>query len=112
MKDQTISDFKNVVRNKVKKLSDSFLYFQDDMYKPAESIWTPYNRHNEMNARRLIDIIKYKEGLYATTHDKEIQAELILMYQKIIEVLSAGTTDEYVIYMKKLQELYDITSKI
>jgi hypothetical protein len=111
MNDLTINEFKMAVRNKVKKLSDTFLYYQDDMFKPAESVWTPFTRCNEINARRLLDIIKYKESIYANTHDKEIQGELILMYQKVIEVLSAGISDEYVIYMKKLQELCDITSK-
>jgi hypothetical protein len=112
MKEFVINEFKNVVRNKVKKLTDTFLYFQDDIYKPNESIWNPFRKHSEVNARRLLDIIKYKENLYANTHDKEIQDELILLYQRVIEVLSAGTSEEYVIYMKKLQELYDITSKI
>jgi hypothetical protein len=112
MNDLTINEFKNAVRYKVKKLSDTFLYFQDDMFKPTESNWTPFNRHNEINASRLMDIIKYKEGIYTNTYDKEIQGELILMYQKVIEVLSAGISDEYVVYMKKLQELCDITSKI
>jgi hypothetical protein len=94
-----IHQFKDLIRRMVKRYNDSFIYFSEDLHKHS----TP--NIIKSNIKRLTDIIEYKEKCYLEDNNTELRSDLMLLYQRIIEVLSGGVGEEYMIYMIKLKKL-------
>lgn len=83
-----------------KSLLENFDIFQNDL-----------NQINTFNYKddteQLIKLIEFREK----NKSDEGVADLMLLYQKIIEIYSAENNDKYLIYMQKLQNLFIFNEK-
>jgi hypothetical protein len=99
MNTSDINQFKELIRRRVKRYNDSFIYFSEDLHKHASP------NVLKSNIKRLTDIIEFKEKCYDEEKTQELKNDLMLLYQRIIEVLSGGVGEEYIIYMNKLKKI-------
>ncbi len=104
MDNDSISWFKTLIKHRVKKFTESFLYFTDDIQKPTSFTLTNVK---PFNLQRMNDFISYKEKCYEEGKNNEIKNDLLLLYQKMVEVLSGRTGEEYLVYMNKLKKILE-----
>jgi len=98
-KGELSKDFLRKSTNKINKLKDNFKIFQDDINKP--------NSEDEQNLsiEKLEMLIKYKEELLEKKYTTNLVKELMNLYQKIIEILSARNDGSFTVYLGKLHKM-------
>lgn len=94
-----IREFLEKTQRKVKALNDKFIAFQDDFCKPEE-----YQR-SCMDLDSLSALIRYKERLLKMYPSTSLSKDLIVLYQKIIEMYSSEDNSNYCHYVSKLQNI-------
>lgn len=94
----SIKEFVESSNKKIAKLRENYKIFQDDMNKPEEDGLKDMNQ----NIDKLILLIKYKENLLEKKHSINLIKELMSLYQKVIEVLSARNDMGFKEYLDKL----------
>jgi hypothetical protein len=102
--------FIDSVNTRRKLLIENFSMFQEDMNVINNMIYN--NAKIDDDERKLREMIEYKESLLNEDYsNKETFNELMMLYQKIIECLSAKNNEEYLGYIVKLQKLLDTADK-
>jgi len=86
----------NKASNKIIKLKENFKIFQEDMSKPFS------DDDIEPHIDKLQLMIKFKEDLLTKRYSVNIVRELMNLYQKVIEILSAKNDPSFTIYLEKL----------
>lgn len=93
---------------KILRLKEQYKIFQDDMSKPVEDEITTRMKDvnlSNSNIDKLIMLVKYKEEILERQHSINIIRELMSLYQKIIEILSAKGDLEFKSYLDKLHKM-------
>jgi hypothetical protein len=103
--------FIELVKVRSRKLIDNFSFFQEDLNKSQ----TTYNlaKFSDSYVKQLIELIEYRESLIEkeNNNDDSILRDLMLLYQKIIEIFSAKNNEKYLVYMEKLHSLIENTKR-
>lgn len=101
------------INTRKKLLVENFSMFQEDMNVINSMIYNNSKIDNvQDDERKLRDMIEYKEWLYSEdSSNKENFNELMVLYQKFIEYLSARNNGDYSIYILKLQKLLETADK-
>jgi ubiquitin-protein ligase len=97
-----LADFIEKSAKKILRLKDHFKIYQDDMNKPNQE-----TKLNVNNLDKLILLIKYKEDLYSSRQSINIIKELMALYQKVIEIMSAKNDPDFKIYLDKLHVMLE-----
>jgi ubiquitin-protein ligase len=93
---------------KILRLKEQYKIFQDDMSKPVEDEIVSRMKDvnlSSSNIDKLIMLVKYKEEILERKHSINIIRELMSLYQKIIEILSAKGDLEFKTYLDKLHKM-------
>jgi len=106
----SLKEFIEKSTSKAKRLSDTYKIYQDDIHKPTvndkkESLTE--NVAGPENLEKLVALIKYKEELLTNQQSINLVKELMSLYQKVIEILSAKNDPEFIIYLKKLHAMLE-----
>jgi len=95
-----ISKFLDRAHIKINKLKDNFKIFQDDINKPSFE-----DEPNVMSLDKINMLIKYKEELLNKQYSVNTVKELMNLYQKAVEILSANNDFSFKIYLEKLHKM-------
>jgi hypothetical protein len=100
--------FVDSINWRIKRISDNFSFFHDDLTKTNFASLSKYSDYETTN---IIDVIKHRESLIEKTDDVNQfnLRELMLLYQRIIEIYSAQNNYLYLTYMEKLRSLIENT---
>ena len=102
--------FMEAAEHRRKLLLENFSMFQEDMNVINSLIY--YTKVDDDEIQKLIELVEYKENVLLEDNCEENLKDLMLLYQKVIEVLSAKNNDDYLNYIVKLQKLLDSADKI
>ena len=108
-KSHRLKEFIEKSTNKAKRLNETYKIYQDDIHKPTVNDKKESLTENvgPENLEKLVALIKYKEELLANQQSINLVKELMSLYQKVIEILSAKNDTEFVIYLKKLHAMLE-----
>jgi hypothetical protein len=101
-KDNPLATFVEKSAKKILRLKEHYKIYQDDMNKPSQD-----TKLNTSNVDKLILLINYKEDLYRSQNSVNIVRELMALYQKVIEIMSAKNDPDFKIYLTKLHDLLE-----
>jgi len=96
----SVKDFMEKAVEKINGLK-CFTIFQEDINKPAESDNTEMN----LNIEKIVMSIKIKEEILEKNYTLNMVRELMNLYQKVIEILSAKNDESFRFYLEKLHKL-------
>jgi hypothetical protein len=99
----SVQEFMQRATIKINQLKEKFKIFQDDINKP--------NVDDDISLDKLKLLIKFKEDLLSKQHSQNLVKELMNMYQKAIEILSANNDDSFKLYLDKLHNMLNEKSK-
>lgn len=103
---ETYDQFSSEVDKKIKKLEDKYQIFQEDECKPQEIEDYPDSiLVTKENIETVKVLIAHKERLYQKEKTLNVITELTMLYEKIIEVLSAENDTGYEVYLVKLKKM-------
>ncbi len=102
--------FMDAAEHRRKLLLENFSMFQEDMNVINSLIY--YTKVDDDETQKLIELVEYKENVLLEDNCEQNLKDLMLLYQKIIEVLSAKNNDDYLNYIVKLQKLLDSADRI
>jgi hypothetical protein len=97
-----LGDFVEKSAKKILRLKEHYKIYQDDINKPTHD-----NKITVNNLDKLILLIKYKEDLFSSRQSLNIVRELMSLYQRVIELMSAQNDPDFQVYLKKLHELLE-----
>lgn len=103
---ETYDQFLSETDKKIKKLIEKYELFQEDEGKPRED--EDYQDSiivSKENIETVKALISHKERLYEKEKTLNVITELTMLYEKIIEVLSAENDMTYENYLVKLKKM-------
>jgi hypothetical protein len=93
--------FNSTLKNRIDRLKTKFNFFQEDMNKSNQF------QSLKLSSEEIINLIEHREALYFKNKMDHELKDLMLLYQKLIEMHSDKNSEEYRIYINKLQNLLE-----
>jgi ubiquitin-protein ligase len=97
-----LGDFVEKSAKKILRLKEHYKIYQDDINKPNHD-----SKINVNNLDKLVLLIKYKEDLYTNRQSVNVVKELMSLYQRVIELMSAQNDPDFQVYLTKLHDLLE-----
>ena len=97
-----LQNFVDCYEKRIKWMNNRYDVFQYEDYSEESGGYT-YNSKDLDSEKKLIELIKYKEDIYNAKEEKSIFQikDLIHLYERIIEILSAKDNENFVGYLDK-----------
>ena len=92
-----VREFLDLIKKKIKALDFRFIIFHNDLHKHKTNL--------EADTDYLGGLIRYKEKLDTSNSSNNIHKDLLVLFQKIIELFSSLNNQSYMHYVNKLQVL-------
>ena len=101
-----LQNFVDCYEKRIKWMNNRYDVFQYEDYSEESGGYT-YNSKDLDSEEKLIELIKYKEDIYNSKEEKSIFLikDLIHLYERIIEILSAKDNEDFVGYLDKMKKL-------
>lgn len=108
-----LQNFADCYEKRIKWMNNRYDVFQYEDYS-EDSGGTTYNSKDLDNEKKLIELIKYKENIYNSKEEKSIflVKDLIHLYEKIIEILSAKDNEDFIGYLDKMKKMLKDEDKL
>ncbi len=100
-----VLDFISSIESKRNMLLDQFIFFQDDLMKLNTSNFLA--KMDDESTQNLESLIQYREEQLGNSYKEEVLRELMIMYQKLIEIFSARNDEKYLVFIEKLHKLIE-----
>jgi hypothetical protein len=105
-----IENFIKLIETRRGLLLNQFSFFQDDLMKLNTNNFL--SKADEDSTQNLITLIEYREQHLETEYKEEIMKDLMIMYQKVIEIFSTRNDQRFMIYIEKLHNLINKYDKV
>lgn len=102
-----VADFTDEADRKIKRLKDRYTIYQEEEVKQGDATSNLFREKlSKSNLEEIKKLINYKEKLFKERKTLNLIQELIILYEKIIEILSADNDFKFEEYLGKLKSMH------
>lgn len=108
-----VADFTDEADRKIKRLTDRYKIYQEEEVKQGDATSDLFTEKlSKSNLEEITKLINYKEELFKERKTLNLIQELIILYEKMIEILSANNDMKFEEYLNKSKSMHIEAEKL